>query len=190
MINERKQGYHVLAKRGKWKDQTHGATSFIPPFPQFSGTYHGQRIYVERLSIFLKYPDIRNEGRGARLVVSFPEQLLTVFDFTCNKTCVNILFNPQVFWGHTIADMASILFKTTRFINDAGTFLPPLPLSSHLACPHVTILILLTNLFFPSAGLEKTLRLLQALVQIIAAYSLTATAAKPWLQARKQFALG
>ncbi|KAK6579889.1 hypothetical protein PZA11_007597 [Diplocarpon coronariae] len=41
-----------------------------------------------------------------------------------------------------------------------------------------------------AAGLEKTLRLLQSLAQVVAACSLTATAAAPWLQARKQFALG
>ncbi|KAJ5052135.1 uncharacterized protein L3040_001894 [Drepanopeziza brunnea f. sp. 'multigermtubi'] len=41
-----------------------------------------------------------------------------------------------------------------------------------------------------AAGLEKTLRLLQSLAQIVAAYSLTAAAAAPWLQARTQLALG
>lgn len=40
------------------------------------------------------------------------------------------------------------------------------------------------------AGLEKTLRLLQALAQITAAYSVSGTDAQPWLQARNQIALG
>ncbi|KAL2061866.1 hypothetical protein VTL71DRAFT_7244 [Oculimacula yallundae] len=40
-----------------------------------------------------------------------------------------------------------------------------------------------------AAGLEKTLRLLQSIVQVIAANSLPASAVQ-WLQARKQFALG
>jgi hypothetical protein len=41
-----------------------------------------------------------------------------------------------------------------------------------------------------TAGLEKTLRFLQGLSQIILAYTLSPTAAAPWFQARKQFALG
>ncbi|KAF8859452.1 hypothetical protein BDZ45DRAFT_356468 [Acephala macrosclerotiorum] len=52
------------------------------------------------------------------------------------------------------------------------------------------ILTKTTRFINDAAGLEKTLRFLQSFVQIIAAYSLTTSAAKPWLQARKQFALG
>jgi hypothetical protein len=56
----------------------------------------------------------------------------------------------------------------------------------------ISLLLVISNLhvLILSAGLEKTLRLLQAVTQIIAAYSLTVTSAAPWLQARKQFALG
>ncbi|PBP26178.1 PEX11 domain protein [Diplocarpon rosae] len=48
----------------------------------------------------------------------------------------------------------------------------------------------LSRSLHPTAGLEKTLRLLQSLAQVVAACSLTTTAAAPWLQARNQLALG
>jgi hypothetical protein len=41
-----------------------------------------------------------------------------------------------------------------------------------------------------TAGLEKTLRLLQALTQIIIAYALSPLEAQPWAQVRKQINLG
>lgn len=63
----------------------------------------------------------------------------------------------------------------------------------------VSLALLLTSVGMPSicsqandslAGLEKTLRFLQSAVQVIAAYSVSAADAAPWLQGRKQFALG
>jgi hypothetical protein len=46
------------------------------------------------------------------------------------------------------------------------------------------------NLNHLTAGLEKALRLLQALTQIIIAYALSPLEAQPWAQVRKQINLG
>lgn len=67
--------------------------------------------------------------------------------------------------------------KAVRFASDSGTHI----------CLQLHTVIFLTS---STAGLEKTLRFLQSLAQVSAAWALTSTQAAPWLQARKQLALG
>ncbi|KUJ17167.1 uncharacterized protein LY89DRAFT_718826 [Mollisia scopiformis] len=87
----------------------------------------------------------------------------------------------------------TLLTKTTRFINDSGPS-PPLPLQLPLLPSPLSLPLSsrATNPLpsLPPAGLEKTLRFLQALAQIIASYTLSPSSAKPWQTAWRQLALG
>lgn len=83
-----------------------------------------------------------------------------------------------------MASMFTTITNIPRFASDAGKSQP-----LYLLQYQPPILPSRPNLPL-TAGLEKTLRLLQGLSQIIIAYTSSPLSATPWLQARKQFALG
>jgi len=80
-------------------------------------------------------------------------------------------------------------FQPTNPLHHRRRYIVPSSLTFHAIHPnHVTprIPLPLTS----PAGLEKILRLLQSLCQILTAFALTQEDAKIWMHLRKQFALG